>query len=133
MSPRHEVRNSANLIGRSGEVEVFLRDAAGVVGNEGEADLVLAYVDIGVVASGFGEVADLVDEGEGGAEVLEEEGAHQFPRFDLPVGDCDEAGMDFVIGESGHGVLLKGLVRGTADLTTIVCDAWRELKFVSGM
>jgi hypothetical protein len=46
------------------------------------------------MAGVFSEVANLVDEGEGGAEVLKEEGADELAGFDLPVGDGDEAGPD---------------------------------------
>ena len=42
--------------------------------------------------------ADLVDEGEGDAEVLEEEGADELAGLNLPVGDGDEARLDFLIG-----------------------------------
>jgi hypothetical protein len=98
---------SAEFVGCGSEIEIFLSDAAGVVCDEGEADLVVTDVDIGVVTGRFGEVADFIDKGERCAEILEQESADEFPRFDLPVGDSDKAGMDFVIGESGHGRLLK--------------------------
>ena len=99
---------SAESVSCGGEVEIFLRDAAGVMGDESETDLVVADVDVGVVAGVFGDVANLVDEGEGSAEVLEEEGADEFAGFDLPVGDRDEAGLDVGFGKRGHGCSFGG-------------------------
>ena len=52
----------SKILGLGGKVEVFLGEAAGVVGDEGEADAVVADVYVGVVAGFFGEFADLIDE-----------------------------------------------------------------------
>jgi len=102
------IRKSAEFVGGSGEVEVFWGEAAGVVGDEGEADLVVADVNVRMVAGVFGDVANLVDEGEGGPEVLEEEGADEFAGLNLPVGDGDEAGLGLGFGKRGHGCSFGG-------------------------
>src|SRR5580704_11432360 len=97
-NPVRETKPSAEFVGGGGEVEILLRDAAGVVGDEGDAHLVVADIDVGVVAGIFGEVADLIDEGQRGSEVLEEEGAHELAGIDLPVGNGDKTRFDFGFG-----------------------------------
>src|SRR5579871_505322 len=94
---------SAELVRGSGEVKVFLGNASSVVRKESKANLVIANVNIGMVASVFGEVADFVHEGEGGAEVLEKEGPGELTLLDLPVRYVYETRLNFVIGKRGHG------------------------------
>jgi len=96
----------AQLIGGDREVEIFLRDSDGIVGHEGEPDLVIADVDIRVVTCVFGNLADLVDECQRGSKVLEQECSNELARFNLPVWYGNEAGPDFVIGEGWHEFLL---------------------------
>ena len=91
-----------------GEGEVFLGNAALVVGGEGEEDLVIADVDVGVVLGALGEGGDKVDEAHGFAEVGELEGAAECAIGDLPLGDGAEGLLDFVLRESGHLGLQNG-------------------------
>jgi len=86
-----------------GQIEVLLREAAGIVGDEGEANAVVADVDVGVVASLFGKFADTVHELEGGDEVFELEGADELAGFNLPAGQLGQAGFCDVRGKDGHG------------------------------
>jgi len=58
-----------------GEREVFFSQTTGVVGGEGEGDLVPAHVNIGMVLGLFGQTGDGVDKFHGGGEVFELVGA----------------------------------------------------------
>ncbi len=91
------------ILDLGGEVEVFLGDSAGVVGDESEADAVVADVYVGVVAGFFGEFADPIDEAERGDEAFELEGADEFAGFNLPAGKLGEAGLSGFGGKDGHG------------------------------
>ena len=76
------------------------------MGDERQADAVVANVDVGVMAGLLGEVADLVDESEGGDKVREFKGANEFAGFDLPAGKLGEASLNGVGGKGRHGGLV---------------------------
>ena len=54
------------------------------MGDEGEADPVVANVDVWMVAGSFSKFRDVVDETHGGNKVVKLEDAHQFLRLDVP-------------------------------------------------
>ncbi len=90
------------------EGEVFFGEAAGVVGDEGEADAAVADVDVGMVAGLLSGGAYAIDEGEGGGEVGKAEGAGEFAGLDAPGGHGRDEGGDLVCREWGHGVISSG-------------------------
>ncbi len=85
-----------------GEAEVAAGEAVGVVGDEAEAHLVVADVDVGVVVLFFGEGGDAVDEGEGLGEVGEFEVANQFSFGETPFWEVNQAGFEFLFRQCGH-------------------------------
>lgn len=86
-----------------GEVEILGGKAAGVVGDEGELDAVVADVDVGVVAGLLGELSDAVHKSERVAEGSELEGFHELAVFDLPAVELGQPGFDVIGGKWGHG------------------------------
>jgi hypothetical protein len=106
----------------AGEVEVAGGEPAGVVGGEGESDLVVADEDVGVVMGRLRRLGDLVDERHGLGEVAELEGALDLPADAGPVGEVLERLADLGVGEGGRvggHVVLRGGPRGPADYTRV--------------
>ena len=100
------VSGGGELVQFGGEGDVVVGDAAGVVGYQGEADAVVADVDIGVVVGFFGEGGGVVDEIDGSHEGGKGEGAGDLAVFEGPAGESGEGGLEGFWGEGGaHGIL----------------------------
>lgn len=108
-------RQSDCLVGLEGQVEVLSGEPPCVVGDESEADAVVANVDVWMVAGSFSKFRDVVDETHGGDEVVKLEDAHQFLGLDVPFGHGFKQGNDLLIGESGHGFLHFLLISSNRD------------------
>lgn len=94
-----------------------MSDSAGIVGYQGEADAVVADVDVGVVVGFFGEGGGVIDEVDGLHEGGEGEGAGDLAVFEGPVGEGGEGGLEGFRGEwSAHEVLPLCLEYRWADL-----------------
>ncbi len=92
------------MVELGGQGDVVVGDAAGVVGYQGEADAVVADVDVGVVVGFFGEGGGVVDEVDGLHEGGKGEGAGDLAVFQGPVGKGGEGGLEGFGGEGGaHG------------------------------
>jgi len=74
------------------------------VGDQAEAHLVVADVDVGVVVGGLGDGRDFVDERDGGDEVREGVVADELAVFELPAGQSVQCGFEFGVCEFWHGV-----------------------------
>lgn len=96
---RPSVWSDPDFVGVGGEFEVFVGDAARVVGREGKGDLVPADEDVRVVLALFCEVGDDVDEAHGVEEVFELVGALDDAAGLRPVWDDFEAFFDLGGGE----------------------------------
>jgi hypothetical protein len=83
----------SQILSLGGQVEVFLREAAGIMGDEGEADTVVADVDVRMVAGLFGKFADAIDELERSKKILELKCPDELAGFNLPAGQLGEAGL----------------------------------------
>jgi len=83
--------------------EVFGSQAACVMRNEGQTNLVVANVNIRVMDGFLGQISYLVDKCNGGSKGLELEGSHQFAAFDFPTGAGTQVGSDLSVGKYGHG------------------------------
>ncbi len=89
-------------------------DAAGVVGDEGEADFVVADVDVGVVVLLLGEFGNPVDEGDGLDEVWKLIIADEFAIQKAPVRKLRDGFIEFGLGEGCHVCGLgSSFMRGT--------------------
>ena len=77
-----------------GEVKIVLSDATGVVGYQGEVELVVADVDVGVVVGGFREGGYSGYEVDGLGEGGKGNGACELAVFEMPVGKGCEGGLD---------------------------------------
>src|SRR5580698_2966841 len=89
------VGRSGQLTGCGGEVEVLCCQSSGVVRDQCQAHLVVADVDVGMVAGLLSQLANLVHEGEGGDEVLERESPYEFAGLNRPAGDSGKAVGNF--------------------------------------
>ena len=83
---------SEEVVACGGEVEVFLGYAAGVVGGEGQGDLVVSDEDVGVVVAILGERGDLIDEGASKRAAVERAMDKVRGKFG---GDAVELGLTF--------------------------------------
>lgn len=86
-----------------GEVEVFVADAPGVVGAEGEGDFVVADEDVGVVLVGLGQVSRGTDEGHRLHEVGKGPSAADGISDACPLWPGDEGGVDLRVCELRDG------------------------------
>ena len=93
------------FVDMDGHTGIAFGDSSGVVGDEAEQDAVVADVDVGVVAGGFGKWCDLIDEGDGFDEVAECPFTGELAVGELPVRELFEELFDL---RSGEG-LLHGL------------------------
>ncbi len=91
-----------------GEFGVALGDALGVVGDEAEANFVIADVDVGMMVLLLGEIGDVVDEGHGVDEVGKFVVTDEFAVVKVPVWKLLEDFVEFGLGESFHGDCLIG-------------------------
>ena len=73
------------------------------MGCESEAHAVIADVDVGMVASLLGELADPVDEAQGSNEIPELKGFYELAGDDLPSGEAGQARLSFFRGDWRHG------------------------------
>ncbi len=90
------------LVRAGGYSEVFAGDAACIVGDQGQANPVVADVDIRMVVGLFGDHGHLADECYGVREGFEGEGSHQFTGFDAPIGTLAQVGSNFCMRKYGH-------------------------------
>jgi hypothetical protein len=67
--------------------------------DEGKVHLVVADVDVGMVAGDLGQLADAIDEGQRSAEIRELECARDLAFFELPAIEGREARDDIGLGE----------------------------------
>ncbi len=95
-----------------GEFGVALGDALGVVGDEAEANFVIADVDVGMMVLLLGEIGDVVDEGHGVDEVGKNVVADEFAVVKVPVWELLEDFVEFGWGESFHGDCLRSVAEG---------------------
>jgi hypothetical protein len=105
-------RSRGQVLNLGGQVEVFLGEATCVVGYEGEADAVVADVDVGVVPGLFGKFTDAVHEVESGAKVLELKCVDELAGFNLPAGQACQAGLSGIREKDGHGFAPQPVVSG---------------------
>ena len=97
-----------------GEREVFFSQTTGVVGGEGEGDLVPAHVNIGMVLGLFGQTGDGVDKFHGGGEIFELEGARDDLVLAPPSRQGGKGGGNggFVFFNQAGAEKFEGLDRG---------------------
>jgi len=69
-----------------GQVEILRRNAAGIMGDQSQAHLVVTDIDIRMVAGLFGQVSHLVYKRQCRAEILVAKDTGQLARLDVPGG-----------------------------------------------
>jgi len=82
---------TGELLCLASQIEVFLGEAASIVGRESEANVVVADIDVRMVAGQLGQFADLIHEVQGGTEIFELKGFYEFAGYDLPACEAGEA------------------------------------------
>ena len=80
---KHFVTLFNNLVRQT---NIVLCNAPCVMGYERESDLVIADVDIGMMAGLFGEIGDVKHEGDGLWKLVKVEGSDQLALIEMPVG-----------------------------------------------